>query len=255
MIDDRVTIAHTLPGNVARIYAIGDAHIGSQNCDIKAVKAKIDLVRNDPEGYLVIAGDMCDMGLKNSKTNIYEEVLQPKEQLGLLQKLLEPVAGKILAAVDGNHEYRVAREVGISPTYDVFARLGIPEVFRQNMAGVNIKIGRNVHLRRPHSYRLVVMHGSSAAKMGKLGLALEGVDVLISGHTHQPSYAPKSRLRFDATNNRLVDLPFMQIVVGSAQGWGGYAIRGAYLPTPSNTIDVVEISGKKKKAEYACKMV
>ena len=52
------------------IYPLGDAHIGSKECNVELLKQWVDMVQNDPLGRVVIIGDMMNMGLKNSKSNV-----------------------------------------------------------------------------------------------------------------------------------------------------------------------------------------
>ena len=62
------------------VYPIGDVHIGSAEFNEKLFRKWVQMVEDDPNGAVCIIGDMMDMGLKNSKTNIYEQKLPPLEQ-------------------------------------------------------------------------------------------------------------------------------------------------------------------------------
>ena len=79
------------------LYPLGDVHIGSKECNLNLLKQWIDMVGSDPNGRVVLIGDMMNMGLKNSCSNIYEEALSPIEQKELTYELLSPIADKILA--------------------------------------------------------------------------------------------------------------------------------------------------------------
>jgi len=114
------------------LYPIGDVHIGSAEFNEKLFREWAKMVENDPNGAVAIVGDMMDVGLKNSKTNVYEQKLTPREQKELCYELLKPVKDKILAGCSGNHEARSVREVGTNPLYDVFCRLGIEDRYREN---------------------------------------------------------------------------------------------------------------------------
>ena len=53
------------------IYPIGDLHIGSPQFDVKIWNKWKSMVLNDPNGYIVIIGDMMDNGLKKIQKQIY----------------------------------------------------------------------------------------------------------------------------------------------------------------------------------------
>ena len=44
------------------IYPLGDVHIGSKEFDLELFKKWIEVVTNDPNGAVVIIGDMMNMG-------------------------------------------------------------------------------------------------------------------------------------------------------------------------------------------------
>ena len=101
------------------IYPLGDVHLGSKECDMELLKQWVEMVKADDNGVAVILGDIMNMGLKNSKSNVYEEVLTPFQQKEACYELLNPIADKIIAGCSGNHEYRTVKEVGTNPLYDV----------------------------------------------------------------------------------------------------------------------------------------
>ena len=81
MLDDFCLIKHSFDRPpFINIYPLGDVHIGSKECDLDLLKDWVEMVRQDPYGYVVIIGDMMNMGLRTSKSNVYEEVLSPQQQ-------------------------------------------------------------------------------------------------------------------------------------------------------------------------------
>ena len=87
------------------VYPLGDVHIGSKEFDLELFNQWIETVKNDPNAAVVIIGDVMNMGLRNSKSNVYEETLSPMEQKELCYELLSPIADKIIAGCSGNHEF------------------------------------------------------------------------------------------------------------------------------------------------------
>ena len=238
-------------GNVpyVNIYPIGDVHIGSSECNLDLFREYISKIADDPNGYAVIIGDMMNMGLKNSKSNVYEEVLNPMEQKELCYELLSPIADKILAGCSGNHEYRYVREVGTNPLYDVFCRLRIEDKYRENACFIKLVVGKNG--KNPNTYGVVLTHGSSKSKDEKWTYAVDGCDVFISGHTHLGTHQPLGKIKMDLTHETVKTIGYQHIVVIPFQEYGGYAIRGKYLPNNLAQFQCVTFSGTSKRVGYA----
>ena len=61
------------------IYPFSDSHIGSPDMDMKKLLSWRNAVLEDKNGFVVIAGDIFDNALKNSKSNSYEALMRPRE--------------------------------------------------------------------------------------------------------------------------------------------------------------------------------
>lgn len=250
MLDDFVLIESNfedLP--YLNLYPLGDAHIGSPEFDLELFKQWVEMVKNDPYGAVVIVGDLLNMGLRNSKSNVYEETLSPMAQKELLYELLLPIAPKIIAGNPGNHEYRAVREVGINPLYDVFCRLRIEDRYRENACFIKLTVGKQG--KNPNTYGVVLTHGSSKNKDDKWNLAVDGCDCFISGHTHEADHAPKGKIRMDLTHNKVKLVGYQQVVVIPFQRYGGYAIRGKYQPNNLGQFQRITFDGTSKRVGYA----
>lgn len=226
---------------ILRVYAIGDVHVGSREFNERAVKKKIEIVKNDPWGVLSLCGDLGDYGLKNSKTNVYQEVLTPREQQDYIYELFLPVAHKIIAAVPGNHEDRLVREVGICPLYDLCVLWGIPDVYRENMAITRLIFGK-MKGSQQNTFVLLTTHGSTRNKHSKFISHFDGVDACISGHTHTPSYTPHGRIKVYGHGSRAVHVPYKEIVVDANLDVGGYGIKKEYEIAPPPELQYLELS-------------
>lgn len=230
MIDDFVPIIHRLDGRPIKLYAIGDVHLGAKEADVRGLEKFLKKVESEDDSYIVIVGDMLNNGTRDSLTNVYEEVLPPSAQVDLAAELLAPVAGKILGAVGGNHEYRSVKAVDLDPLYQVMVILHVPDLYRQSFAFLRITLEKGNVI---DSYAIYLTHGKSAAKQKKFAQgALEGVDAIIQGHTHEGSIQKSTRMVFTQQSK----VKFKSIVSITAASWlryGGYAAKGQYLPTAS----------------------
>jgi predicted phosphodiesterase len=253
VIDDLVLIKHSFDEvPFINIYPIGDVHIGSKECDLKLFKEVIEMIANDPYGYAVLSGDIMNMGLRNSKSNVYEEVLNPFQQKELCYELLKPIKDKIIAGCSGNHEYRAVKEVGCNPLYDVFCRLGIENVYRENACFIKLSVNVGSKLgSRFVPYGVVLTHGSSKNKDEKWTYSVDGCDVFISGHTHLGTHQPLGKIRMDLRHDSVKAVDYQHIVVMPFQSYGGYAIRGKYMPNALGNFQKITLSGEKRRVGYS----
>lgn len=250
MLDDFKLITHEFgsPPHI-NIYPLGDVHIGSKECDMELLQKWVEMVQNDPNGYAVVIGDIMNMGLKNSKSNVYEEVLTPAQQKEVTYELLSPIADKILAGCSGNHEYRMVREVGTNPLYDVFCRLRIEDRYRENVCFLKLtvgKIGAN-----NNTYGMVLTHGKSKQKDLDWTYAVDGADVFVSGHTHLGTHQPSAKIRMDLIHNKIRTVDYQHIVVLPFMSYGGYAIRNKYKPIPIGQFQRIQFDGTTKRIGYS----
>ena len=230
------------------LYPLGDVHIGSKEFNLELFKQWIEVVKNDPNGAVVIVGDMMNMGLRNSKSNVYEEKLSPMAQKELCYELLLPIADKIIGGNPGNHEYRAVKEVGTNPLYDVFCRLRIEDRYRENACFIKLTVGKQG--KNPITYGVVLTHGSTKSKHKKWTYAIDGCDCFISGHTHEATHDPLAKIRMDLTHNKVKLVGYQNIVVIPFQDYGGYALRGEYLPNCLGQFQCVRFDGTTKKVGY-----
>ena len=235
MLNDLDIITKTFPDdqNVLRVYAIGDVHVGSPEYNDKVIKKKIQAIRDDPAGVVCLCGDLGDYGLKNSKTNIYQATLQPKEQQEYIYELFKPIADKIAAAVPGNHEERIIKEIGTCPLYDLCVRWGCPEVYRENVAITKYNFGSYYKGSRQMMFIGITTHGASRSKHKRFISGFDGIDFAISGHTHTPEYSPHGKIRVDANTATVKHMPYKEIVVDANLMPGGYSMKNEYeIPAP-----------------------
>lgn len=242
MFDDLTLIKHDYPTDLEKlhVYAMGDVHVGSEEFNEQAVRRKLKIIQDDPYGALCLCGDLGDYGLKNSKTNVYQATMQPKEQQEYIFDLFNPIADKIIAAVPGNHEERITREVGLCPLYDLCVRWGIPEVYRENVGIVKVSFGFSSKTRQ-HSFVGIVTHGSTRNKHKKFIAGFDGIDFAISGHTHTPEYSPHGKIRIDKQRGVASLVPYKEIVVDANLTPGGYGIKKEYEIAPPPELQYLEL--------------
>lgn len=237
MLDDFTPIVHRLDGRTVKVWAIADVHIGAKECDLAGFKRHIARIASDPDSYIVLVGDMLNNGLKDSLTNVYEEVLPPHAQIEKCAELLEPVKDRILGAVGGNHEARTKLAVDLDPMCAVMCILGRQELYRQNMAFIRVCLKRNS---TKDNHTLLLIHGKSERAKRNFAYSLEGVDAVISGHTHNGIVEKPARIVFTG-KNRVVIKPLVSLTANSWLGYGGYAAAAMYRPAATSAPQYLEL--------------
>lgn len=245
-------IVHKLPETLPYInlYPLGDLHIGSPEFNHEMWKKWKQMVLADPYGKVVLVGDLMDNGLKTSKTDSYTATMQPFDQKEWLKRELKDIIkqDKVLGAIDGNHELRTNQLVGDYILYDVFAKYDIEDLYRPNMAFLKVNLGFK-NKERQWSYSIVLGHGASNNKTKNFSYALDGMDVFITGHTHEPNSPWRKKIIIDTKNEIVKEQRFLHLVVPSFLKYGGYGLRGMYMPTANDVIPIIRLSGTEKKIE------
>ena len=58
-----------------RIIPISDIHIGDKLSDYKLLKEVLQTIKDEPDVYTILNGDLCNTALKNSKSDVYADEL------------------------------------------------------------------------------------------------------------------------------------------------------------------------------------
>lgn len=261
MMNDFEMIVHQIPGKEdATIYLVFDVHLGSRECREQDFIEFINSIKDKPNTYVILGGDLLDNGTRNSLTNVFRATLSPSAQKREMAKILEPIRGQILCATDGNHERR-NRDVDDAPILDIMSKLDLEHLYRPNMAFVKIQMGeqenangnRSCSRYRP-TYVFCVTHGSGGGALPggiinrneRMGYALDGVDCLVVGHSHKPMISQPGKIVVDTHNNNVTIKPFKVVVATSWLDYGDYAMQKMLQPT-SHALQTIRLSAFKKE--------
>ena len=109
------------------LIPIGDCHIGDKAFNKESenkLKGYINWIKNTPNSRVILMGDILNCATRVSKTSPFEQNMDLKEQIEYAYKLFSPIKEKIVGAIDGNHELRLADYTGYSPTITLCEKLG-----------------------------------------------------------------------------------------------------------------------------------
>lgn len=259
MLGDFEMIVHNIPtpdGIV--IYPVSDVHLGAVE---HMAQEWVDFCTNEltkDNVYCVLGGDLLQNSTRSSVSNVYDQVIRPREQKKLMVKMLEPIRDKILCAVTGNHERRSGREVDDDPTYDIMCKLDLEHLYRENIAFMKVCLGaedrKNICSKYRPAYSIVVTHGAAGGMLTggvvnraeRSAYTIDGMDCLIVGHSHKPFVTQPQKIVIDKSNNLVTFKPFKVVSSTSWLSYGGYAAQKMLVPT-SNAPQKIRLSGYCKK--------
>lgn len=237
------------------LYPISDVHYGAKECMEKEFKQYLKVIENDEHAAVILAGDLINNGIKSSVTNCYDEKYTPREQKNDMVDMLNPIRHKIVCGVRGNHEYRSTKETSMDIMEDIFRELAIKESYATDMGILKISLGSDSHNKRV-TYSFAISHGNGGGallgsglnKPDSMQISVEGIDGIITGHTHKPAKAPSGRLIFDSRNNVIKRSKTLVFVCTSWLDFGGYPEQKLMKPVAFHP-DTIRLSGKSKEWE------
>lgn len=244
------------------LHTFADEHIGDEHSDIKRVIERIEYVKNTPNAYCILNGDIMDNATKTSIGDTYTQELNPMEQLERAVELFEPIKSKILCITHGNHENRTYKKEGINLSRLIAVQLGIADRYTPTSAVLFIRLGENSNGKRESNgsgkkrqicYTLYVLHGSGGGrKEGAKAIRLADMasiidtDIYIHSHTHLPMVMKQGYHRIDDRNNAVAYVTKLFVNTAANLDYGGYGEAQEFKPTSKDT-PIIYLNGTKKE--------
>jgi predicted phosphodiesterase len=244
------------------IHIFADEHIGDEHCDIDRLLERIDYVKNTPNAYCIMNGDILDNATKTSIGDTYTQVFNPMEQLQKAVELFEPIRDKILCITHGNHENRTYKKEGINLSRLIAKQLDLENRYTPTSAVVFIRFGMLSNGRKETNgsgkirkvcYTLYVLHGSGGGrKEGAKAIRLADMasiidaDIYIHSHTHLPLVMKQGFHRIDPRNNAVAFVDKLFVNTAANLKYGGYGEAGEFKPSSIDT-PVIYLNGTKKE--------
>lgn len=237
------------------IHPLSDLHIGDRNCDYKSILERIEYIKNTPNCYCILDGDLMDCAIATSVGDTYGASIQPMEQLKHSVRLFEPIKDKILAVLQGNHENRIYKSDGLDITSLMCNQLGIHDRYSSTTALVFVRFGETTRRRRPQLYTIYVTHGTGGGRKegGKINRlvdlsAIVDADIYLMGHTHMPAIVRESFFRVSSSNSSVSQVDKLFVNTASSLDYGGYGDAQGYKPS-SKISPVIYLNGTKREAK------
>ena len=235
------------------IIPIADVHIGDKLSNLKLFKEVLERIKSEPNTYTIINGDLCNMALKNSKSDVYSDSLSPMQQVIKMVDYLKPIANKILVIASGNHEDRTQKETNIDVTRLIARELGLEDRYSNSWWYLYLTFGKDIKV-RPITYGITGTHGygggrKSGGKINRLEDMSQVViaDLYIMSHTHKP-ISTKNCIYIPYYQSKALTKQEMYYLMTNSflESNGGYAEKMGF--PPSNTsITEATLSSEKRK--------
>lgn len=233
-------IVHSFPSDVV-IYPLSDVHLGAAECNIDAWERLCGEILKQKNAYCILNGDLIQNSTRSSIANTFEDVMRPREQKARMVEILTPIRDRVLCLTSGNHERRSLKDADDDVTLDIACKLDLEDYYRENIAFLNIRVGqRKTEENHSHqSYRICVTHGAgggiytsaSVLRNERFGNVIDGIDLLIVGHSHKGFVTRPSKLVVDTRNNVVVQRDYVVLSSVSWLEYGGYAAQKMLLPS------------------------
>ena len=236
------------------IHTFADEHIGDELCDMERLRKRIEYVKNTPNAYCILNGDILDNATTTSVGDTYSQALSPMQQLELAVDLFAPIAQKILLISHGNHENRTYKTQGINLSCLIATQLGLSHRYTSGSAVLFIRLGQgNSHThKRKISYTLFALHGSGGGQEGSIATRLSKMaaivdcDIYCHAHTHLPMVFRLGFHRIDTSNSSVAPIDKLFVNTAANLKYGGYAEAAEFKPASLKS-PVIYLSGERKE--------
>ena len=237
-----------------KIIPIADVHIGDKLSNLKLFREVLQRIKEEPNTYTIVNGDLCNMALKNSKSNVYADSLSPMEQVIKVVDYLEPIKSKILLIATGNHEDRTQKETDIDVTRLIARELGIEDRYSNGWWYLYLTFGKD-NKGRPITYAITGTHGfggggrKSGGKINNLESMSDVViaDLYVMSHTHKP-ISTKGCIYIPYYQSKAITKQEMYYLMTNSflESSGGYAEKMGFPPA-NTSITEANLNSKVKK--------
>lgn len=251
MFPENIPVVFTSTYERVELLPVHDLHYGNECFDTHKWNQVLNWLRQDKSHLVAFIGDLMEFATPNSKGNPMTSLYTPLEQRQFCEGVFKEFADQIVCVTDGNHEQRSVRSTGLYPLYDACCIARIEEKYRSAYAGIILRIGsgKDRHKEDPQLYYIFATHKAKTLKNFASCDALEGFDVFLYGHDHEPLDHPRAKLCIDTRRKTICRKNIENINCGSFLNYGGYAAHAGYRPKSDKMYKIVMYGGENKHIE------
>lgn len=176
------------------INVIGDIHFGHPNTNIDRVIQELEVIRNTPNSYVLLVGDLVD-GIFWGGDSGGEQSANLTEQRGFLTSLFSSLKGRVIAGIGGEHDQKWSSKTGADPYFDFTERTGAPYI--RGIAEIEIGVGEETYkIVASHRSRGFSMYNKNHPTYREARFELQDADVYVSAHTHRKQISKETLRKF-----------------------------------------------------------
>lgn len=203
-----------------QVCFISDLHIGSCDFDLNGLIETLEYANSHENAVIFILGDALNSAIVGSKSDAYEDIMSPQEQLDFFAQVLELTkgnkgvsgviknladTGKIAVIHSGNHEDRIRKAVGISPTKLAAENASMGTLFSPYFAYTDLVLRQPLSKDGKFHFGVVTHHGTGISNIdGTIRLLrnVNNANLCVIGHTHQHSMKANRFIQVDKTGQQ-----------------------------------------------------
>lgn len=216
----------------AEVAFIGDLHLGHPQSWVTRAKEMLDFCLKTGI-YVFFMGDLMESGLTSSiGDSVYQQKLNPQEQMEAVIDLIAPVCGAklCLGYLAGNHEYRIKKQTGIDVAKIIANTVRVP--YLQYACW-------NLWYAGKQSYSIYTFHGKSGSRFihTKIKAAMDIAhyfmgDLVVMAHVHDLGTEAQERQTVDKVKKAVVVKKQYVVLSGHYLGYDrSYAQESGYPPS------------------------
>lgn len=238
------------------LFPLSDLHVGTKYTDYKLFDKFIAHILEQPNRYVICAGDNMDNATQFSAASSFDNNMTPQEQRKFLVEALKPIRDQILCMIPGNHELKTQRFTSIDVVETLAEALGIHDRYREDGAYLKLTFGRKATNNKRQVYTIYVVHGAGSAKgsggaINRLESVSHGIeaDIYVCGHYHKRVSSKDIYLKVDLRNNKIQEQERLYIVSSHwAAYFSGYAQKAMLRPSAKGSVPIT-LYAKEKRME------
>lgn len=232
------------------LLVLNDLHIGSPGCNIDKIIRYLKEVRNIPNCYIILNGDLMNNANNLGKSSPLENDLSPMNEQKVVHTLFSDpiIKEKIICSTSGNHESGArSKDSGLDSLVTPMATLDIVDIYARYMANVVIRMKCPYSSSGYTDFKILVRHGSGVG--GQAGKVIENMfeicktfgdyDMIVQGHTHKNIYSSEDKV-CQGDKYSCLKKSATPINVPSLEEASQYAMEAAF-PPPNTDNSIISV--------------
>jgi predicted MPP superfamily phosphohydrolase/transposase-like protein len=220
-----------------QIVWLSDIHVSSNYFRREVFKKTIEDIKNKPNCFVILGGDLIECNNKNSNGSTWEQHDSINGQVEEFFELIKPIADRILLSVEGNHEERVERHSEFSLARLMANMLRVPFTNLRTTVDLNFK-GQSTLISCVHYYgKGLFGQAAIVNKVKAISSSIASpIKVWLSGHTHSAFIQPEIRMQIVPGKG---EDKFRYHICNSGsftQHTGSYSEKAGFSPSPQDMI-------------------